>query len=104
MKFGVIAVAKDTVDKTWKDRQTGKDMTHTGLTVYVGNVSEKYDGFLPIDSRMANGSDGRQFPVYGGKVTIWDDKLNGDLPKPGDIVECEWTATGNLKYVGIAAA
>ena len=100
MKFGVIAVAKDRVKRTWPDRQTGKDMEHTGLVVYVGNISEKYDGFLPMDSRMASGSDGRQFPVYVGKVTVWDDKQKDLVLMPGDVIECEWTSNGTLKYVG----
>ena len=102
MNVGVIAVAKDRIKRTWKDRETGKDMEHTGLVVYVGNVSEKYDGFLPMDSRTANGNDGRQFQVYGGKVTVWDDKQKDLVLMPGDVIECEWTSNGNLRYVGSA--
>ena len=99
-KFGVIAVAKERVVKTWKDRETGKDMEHVGLVVYVGNISQKYDGFLPMDSRMASGSDGRQFPVYAGKVTIWDAKQKDLTLIPGEEIECEWTSNGTLRYAG----
>ena len=101
-QFGVIAIAKEMKEETWQDRQTGKDVKHTGLVVYVGNVSEKYDGVLPMGSRVVTGRDGSTFTVYNGKVTIWDDKLNGQLPQVGDIVNCEYTASGTLKYVGIA--
>lgn len=101
-KFGVIAIAKATKKQEWKDRQLNKDVEHTGLDLYIGNISEKFDGFLPMDSRMVSGADGRQFPVYAGKVTIWDDKLNSPLPSVGDVVECEWTQRGTLRYVGLA--
>lgn len=101
-KYGVIAVANETKKGKWLDRQLNKEVEHTGLDIVVGTISEKYKGFLPMNDRVVTGSDGRQFTVNNGKITIWDDKLSDALPSVGDIVECEWTQKGTLRYVGLA--
>ena len=101
-RFVVTAVANDVIEREWEDRETKKMVKHTGLTMYVGNESKSYSGALPLGYRSKTDRDGKPYQQYIGKVTAWDSKLDDGLPQVGDIVDCEYTPEGSLRFVGIA--
>lgn len=74
---------------------------HSGVDIVVGTINENFDGFLPMNDRMVTTADGKQFAVNNGRIAVWD-KQPDELPAKDDIVECEWTQRGTLRYVGLA--
>ena len=54
-----------------------------------------------MNDRMVTTADGKQFAVNNGRITVWYKKPD-ELPAKDDIVECEWTQKGTLRYVGLA--
>ena len=101
-KFIVMAVAKDVRVDSWPDRQTGVVKEHRMLDVYVGEISDKYEGIMPMKYHSVKAKNGNTFDAYNGRVTLMDNQLDGRRPEPLDIVECEFTQDGRIQFRGFA--
>lgn len=99
-KFIVMAVGKEVRVDSWADRQTGVVQEHKMLDVYLGEISDKYDGIMPMKYHQVTTKNGNTFDAYNGRVTLMDRQLEGRKPVPLDIVECEFTQDGRLQFRG----